>query len=121
MRRFATIGALFLLVTLLVPVAIGDQSLPLTYSICKGVGSTGVALDGTWGPNINNCQFRASNVRSSPPFQCISQTSMNNCVRRCVNCNVRISVAGSITMDNQCQNVTSQVWITYFYGGVALD
>jgi hypothetical protein len=116
MRRVATISALLLLISILVPFASGDQSLPLTYSVCHDYGSSGAELDGVWGPNVNKCQFSGVNVKAAP-YHCLSQSSMNDCVTRCQNCNARISVAGSITMNNACSQPTSTLWIVTFYSG----
>jgi len=115
MRRVAKTAAFLLLISLLIPFANGDQSLPLTSSSCQAL-SGGAELDGVWGPNVNKCQFPGINIQPAP-YHCLNQSSMNNCTSSRQNCNIKISVAANITMDNACSQPTSSLWITTFYTG----
>jgi hypothetical protein len=115
MRRVARTTTLLLFISLLVPFANGDQSLPLTFSNCQALGG-GASLGASWGPNVNHCLFASSNTQSAP-YHCLNQSSMNNCTGSCLNCNTKISVAANITMDNACISPTSLLWITTFYTG----
>jgi hypothetical protein len=116
MRRAATMVALFLLIS---PMAFGDQALSLSASVCNTI--LGALLSARWGPNSNQCRYPYNGGMKSnsqaQPYQCINQTCMNNCQGSCGYCDSRICVAVTITMDSNCVNPTSPLWITYNYQG----
>jgi hypothetical protein len=114
MRRLGTIGAFLLLISLLIPFASGDQSLPLTFSTCGPLG-TAAELSANRGPNVNNCRKSGINIQNL--FTCTSQSSMWSCHTRCQDCDVRYSAAANITMDNACISATSPLWHREIYVG----
>jgi hypothetical protein len=114
MRQLRLAGALLLLIILVIPPAVADQTLLLTYSTCHPL-STSAEVDATWGPNVNNCRKAAVNIVSG--FHCLNQSCMNNCNGKCQSCNQKVCAASSITMDNACVGATSPLWITTFYQG----